>query len=114
MDAISLPSRAFIFSGEKGPPIHRVTSGSPQRAGARGKSFADHWRKPRRDVRRKYGFDNCFSLTLAVLKFFVPGHLDGFEFAFVRLLGIARKAGKRDHPFVEIGKADSERVRLWI
>ena len=51
---------------------------------------------------------------MAVLKFFVPGHLDGFEFAFVRKLGVAREAGKFNDPFVEVRKADSERVGVGM
>src|SRR2546430_6430060 len=41
-----------MASRENGPPRNRLTSGSPQRSRARGKSLIDHWRKPRRGVRR--------------------------------------------------------------
>ncbi len=35
----------------------------------------------------------CGQLALAVLEFFVPGHLDGFEFGFVGSLRVAGKTG---------------------
>lgn len=50
---------------------------------------------------------------MAVLIFFVPDHLDGFEFAFVRKLGIPVEAGEFRHPFVKVGEADGQRVGVW-
>src|SRR6266478_1627438 len=49
-------------------------------------------------------------LALAVLEFFVPGHLDGFEFGFVGGGGVAGEAGEFGDPFVHVRKPDSE----WI
>src|SRR5260370_27536883 len=46
----------------------------------------------------------------AVLVFLVPGHLDGFELAFVGEFGVAGEAVKFADPFVKIGEADGERV----
>src|SRR5260370_41302065 len=51
--------------------------------------------------------------SLAVLVFLVPGHLDGFELAFVGEFGVAGEAGKLADPFVKIGEADGERVGGW-
>ena len=50
------------------------------------------------------------SLGLAVLEFFVPGHLDSFELGLVGGGGIAREAGELGDPFVHVGKADGERI----
>jgi len=50
----------------------------------------------------------------AVLEFFVPGHLDGFEFAFVRGFGVAGEVGKLNHILVEVGEADGERVQFGV
>jgi hypothetical protein len=47
---------------------------------------------------------------LAVLEFFVPGHLDGFEFAFVRSCWVAGKSRELGDPFVHIGEPDGERI----
>ena len=51
---------------------------------------------------------------MAVLKFFVPGHLDGFEFAFVGGLGVAGETGELGDPFVHVGEADGERIGVGI
>src|SRR5205823_12159334 len=53
--------------------------------------------------------DNKLEL-LRVLPFFVPGHLDGFEFAFVRACGIAVEGGQFRNVAVQIGKTH----RQWI
>src|SRR5712692_9734490 len=50
------------------------------------------------------------SASLAVLVLLVPGHLDGFEFAFVGELGVAGEAVKLADASVKIGEADGERV----
>src|SRR3989440_11125144 len=50
------------------------------------------------------------SLRLAVLKFLVPGHLNGFEFGFVGGGGVAGEAGEFGNPFVHVREPDSE----WI
>jgi hypothetical protein len=50
---------------------------------------------------------------MAVLKFFVPGHLDGFELPFVRKLGITGKTGELGNPLMKISEADGERVEIW-
>src|SRR5260370_34174429 len=50
------------------------------------------------------------SLGLAVLKFFVPGHLDGFEFGFVGGSGVAGKAGELGGPFVHVRETDGKRI----
>jgi REP element-mobilizing transposase RayT len=44
------------------------------------------------------------------LKFFVPGHLDGFKLGFVGGRGIAGEAGELSDPFVHVGEADSEGI----
>ena len=49
-------------------------------------------------------------LALAVLKFFLPSHLDGFELGFVGGGGVAGEAGEFGDPFVHIGEADSEGI----
>src|SRR6266436_4193546 len=51
--------------------------------------------------------------ALAVLKFFLPGHLDGFELGFVGGGGVAGEAGKLSDPFVHIGEADGEGIGVW-
>src|SRR6266852_2983348 len=51
-------------------------------------------------------------LALAVLEFFVPGHLDGFELGFVGGGGIAGEAGEFGDPFVHVSEADSERISV--
>src|SRR5713226_489324 len=48
--------------------------------------------------------------ALAVLEFFVPSHLDGFEFGFVGGGGIAGEAGKFGDPFVHVREADGEGI----
>src|SRR4051794_37505190 len=47
---------------------------------------------------------------LRVLPFFVPRHLDGFEFAFVRTSGIVVERGQFGHVAVQISEAHSK----WI
>src|ERR1700733_11945908 len=47
---------------------------------------------------------------LAVLKFFVPGHLDGLELSFVRQFRVACESWKLDNPFIHIGEAYRQRV----
>jgi len=51
-------------------------------------------------------------LRLAIFEFLVPGHLDGFELAFVGKFGVAGEAGEVQDPFVEIGESDRERVEI--
>src|SRR5580704_10743925 len=53
-------------------------------------------------------------LSLAVLEFLVPCHLNGFELGFVGGLRIARKAGELDDPFVHVGEADGERIDVGM
>src|SRR6266704_4002955 len=48
--------------------------------------------------------------ALAVLEFFVPGHLDGFELGFIGSGGIAGEAGELGDPFVHVGEAHGERI----
>ena len=59
---------------------------------------------------RNHSARTAEELAFAVLKFFVPGHLDGFEFAFVRELWVALEAGEFEDPFMKVGEADGERV----
>src|SRR2546428_9677851 len=49
-------------------------------------------------------------LSLAVLEFLVPGHLDGFELGFVGGGGVAGEAGELGDPLVKIGEADGKRI----
>jgi hypothetical protein len=51
-----------------------------------------------------------FRSTLAILKFFVPGHLNRFELGFVGFLRIAGKAGELRDPFVHVRESDGERI----
>ena len=53
------------------------------------------------------------ALDLTVLEFFVPGHLDGFELGFVGGGGIAGEARELGNPFVQVGEADTEGIRVW-
>ena len=46
------------------------------------------------------------ALLGAVLQFFVPGHLDGFEFGFVGVGGVAGEERELGDPFVHVGEAD--------
>ena len=50
--------------------------------------------------------------ALAVLPLFVPGHLDGFEFFLVRVLGIVAEAFESRHPFMEIGESNGQRIGI--
>jgi hypothetical protein len=45
---------------------------------------------------------------LAVLPFFVPCHLDGFELLLVGVLGIVAESFKSRDPLVQIGKPDRQ------
>ena len=60
------------------------------------------------------GVESGRPLRLVVLKFFVPGHLDGFELAFIRKLGIAGKTRKLGDPLVQVGEADSEGIEAGM
>src|SRR5882762_2344309 len=57
---------------------------------------------------------NFMRLALAVAKFFVPGHLDGFELGFVGGGRVAGKAGELGDPFVHVGEADGEGIGVRI
>ena len=48
--------------------------------------------------------------TLAILEFFVPGHLNRFKLGFVGSLRIAGEAGKLRDPFVHVREANGERI----
>ena len=52
------------------------------------------------------------ALFLVVFPLFIPGHLDGFELAFVRFGRIVAEAFKLGDPFEEIGEADFEWILL--
>jgi len=73
-------------------------------------------REPNRPVRERRGqarnhtTRSAEELTFAALKFFVPGHLNGFEFAFVGEFRVTLEAGEFENPFMKIGEADGERV----
>src|SRR5258708_37150249 len=54
------------------------------------------------------------SLALAVLEFFVPGHLDGFELGFVGSGGAAGRTRGRGGRLLHCREADSEGVRCRI
>src|SRR5690242_4069561 len=53
-------------------------------------------------------------LCLAVLEFFVPGHLNGFELAFVGSLRVTGKTWELGDPLVHVRKADGERIGIWV
>jgi len=53
-------------------------------------------------------------LALAVLKLFVPGHLNGFELRLVGLGRIAGKPFKFRNPFVHVSEPHRERIRVRI
>src|SRR5580704_1142431 len=42
--------------------------------------------------------------------FFVPGHLNGFELALVRLRRIILKSRQRNDPFMQVGEAHRQRI----
>ena len=46
----------------------------------------------------------------AVLEFFMPRHLDGFELAFVGSCGIALEIRQFSHVAVQVGEADGEGI----
>src|SRR5260370_9838732 len=48
--------------------------------------------------------------ALAVLEFFMPGHLDGCELGFIGSGGIAGEAGEFGDPFVHVGEAHGEGI----
>src|ERR1700736_6938052 len=50
----------------------------------------------------------------AVLEFFMPGHLDGFEFAFVRGGWIPLEVGQFGHVAVKVGEADGKRIEFGM
>ena len=50
----------------------------------------------------------------AILKFFVPRHLDGFELAFVGSCRIAFEIGQFGYVAVQIGEAYGERIELGM
>src|SRR5581483_9508752 len=66
------------------------------------------------------GFTDYWLLTTAFLplrslqKFLLPSHLDGFQLAFVRLLGIIFELRQLRHIAMQIGKADTERVNFGM
>jgi hypothetical protein len=94
------------ISALKGPRANRCTI-APQFAGVeiREGKLAK--------VRRGWEASFEFRSTLAVLKFFVPGHLNGFEFGFVGAHRIAGEAGEFSDPFVHVGEAYRERIGAW-
>jgi len=51
---------------------------------------------------------------LAILKFFMPRHLDGFQFALIRLFGIVLELRQFDNVAVQIGEADSQRINIGM
>ena len=53
-------------------------------------------------------------LLLAVLEFFVPGHLDGFDFGFVGGGGVAGEEWEFDDPFVHVGEAHGEGIDVGV
>ena len=53
-------------------------------------------------------------LLLAVLEFFVPGHLDGFQFGFVGGGGVAGEVGEFGDPFVHVGEAHGEGIGVGV
>ena len=53
-------------------------------------------------------------LLLAVLKFFVPGHLDGFEFGLVGGGGVACEKWELGDPFVHVGEAHGEGIGVGV
>ena len=44
----------------------------------------------------------------------MPGHLDGFQFAFVRGFGIAGEVGQFGDVAVQVGEADRERIEFGM
>ncbi|MHB8301612.1 MAG: hypothetical protein ACYDC6_02055 [Acidobacteriaceae bacterium] len=58
----------------------------------------------------KYAAANLFA---NVFPFFVPGHLDRFQLAFVRLLRIVGEAFQLCHVTMQLRKANGQRVGLW-
>src|SRR5260370_36290800 len=52
------------------------------------------------------------ALFLVFLPLLVPGHLDGFELAFVRLGRIVAEIVELGDPLVQVGEAHLERILL--
>src|SRR4051812_4691406 len=50
--------------------------------------------------------------AMVVFPLFIPGHLDGLEFRFVRQLGIVLKVGQPGHQLVQVCKAKRKRIGL--
>src|ERR1039457_805110 len=50
----------------------------------------------------------------AVLEFFVPSHLDGFELALVGCPRIALKVGQFGHVTMQVGEADGEGIEFGM
>lgn len=46
--------------------------------------------------------------------FFVPGHLNRFELAFVRLRGVVVKIRQSDHPLVQIGESNGQGINVGV
>jgi hypothetical protein len=51
-------------------------------------------------------------VVLAIFVLFEPGHLDCFQLALARLLGVAAKASKFGDKLVQVCKAYAERILL--
>src|SRR5438477_7550346 len=54
----------------------------------------------------------CLSGLLVVFEFFVPGHLDGLQLAFIGGLGITGEARQFGHVAMQVSKAHCERIEL--
>ena len=44
----------------------------------------------------------------------MPGHLDGFQLAFVRGFGIAGEVGQFGHVAMQVGEAHGERIEFGV
>src|SRR5258706_10383819 len=65
----------------------------------------------------KHGLSGCglyTVLALRILKFFVPGHLDGFELSLVRFGRVVGEAGQLGDVAVQIGEAYCQRVGVGV
>src|SRR6476660_3480931 len=57
---------------------------------------------------------SCMATSaLRLLVFFVPRHLNRFQFRLVRRLWIIVEIVERDHFFAKVGEPQAQRVEVW-
>src|SRR6516162_7121338 len=63
-----------------------------------------------REVSPRTMWHGISATLISVLKFFIPGHLYGFELGLVRRLGIGGKVGKLGYVAMQVGETHFERI----